>query len=108
MKIPPAAIIPPEKLARYLLVPRPKNDKSRFLARAGFTLTNPGALEAAIRLLIADNEAVFERRNEYGAFYQVKGSLQGPGGILTVVTIWLFQDVNSEFRFVTLKPARLR
>lgn len=106
MKIPPDAVIPPEKLARYLLVPRPKNDKSRFLAQAGFTLTNPGALEAAIRLLIVDNEAVLERRNEYGAFYQVKGNLKGPDGILTVVTIWLLQDVNGEFRFVTLKPAR--
>lgn len=106
MKIPPDAIIPPEKLTRYLLVPRSKNDKSRFLARGGFTLANPGALEAAIRQLIADNEAIFERQNEYGAFYQVRGKLQGPGGILTVVTIWLLQDVNGEFRFVTLKPAR--
>ena len=106
MKIPPDAIIAPQKLTRYLLLPRPKNDKSRFLARAGFTLANPGALEAAIRQLIADNEAIFERQNEYGAFYQVRGELQGPGGILTVVTIWLLQDVHGEFRFVTLKPAR--
>lgn len=106
MKIPSDALIAPQKLTRYLLAPRPKNDKSRFLARAGFTLANPHALEAAIRQIISDNEAIFERENEYGAFYQVRGELQGPGGILTVVTIWLLQDVNGEFRFVTLKPAR--
>jgi hypothetical protein len=102
----PNAPIAPEKLVRYLLVAKPKNDKSRFLAQAGFTLANPEALEAAIRQLISNNEAVFERENEYGAFYRVKGELQGPDGILTVVTIWLLQDANGEFRFVTLKPAR--
>lgn len=93
-------------MTHYLLVARPKNDKSRFLAQAGFTLANPEALEAAIRQVIAENEAIFDRENEYGAFYQVRGNLRGPDGILTVVTIWLLQDVNSECRFVTLKPAR--
>lgn len=106
MKIPTNVAIPREKLTHYLLVVRPKNDKSRFLAQAGFTLTKPEALEAAIRQVIAENEAIFDRENEYGAFYQVRGNLRGPDGILTVVTIWLLQDVNSEFRFVTLKPAR--
>ena len=106
MKIPSDATIAREKLTHYLLVTKPKNDKSRFLAQAGFTLANPEALEAAVRQVIADNEAVFDRENEYGAFYQVKGNLHGPEGILTVVTIWILQDVNGEFRFVTLKPAR--
>ena len=106
MRIPVDATIAWEKLTLYLLVAKPKNDKSRFLAQAGFTLANPEALEAAIRQVIADNEAVFDRENEYGTFYQVRGNLQGPDGILTVVTIWLLQDVNGEFRFVTLKPAR--
>jgi hypothetical protein len=63
-------------------------------------------LEAAVRQVIADNEAVFDRENQYGSFYQVKGNLHGPEGILTVVTVWILQDVNGEFRFVTLKPAR--
>lgn len=106
MKIPPDAAIAWENLTRYLLVAKPKNDKSRFLAQTGFTLTNPEALEAAIRQLISDNEAVFERENAYGTFYQVRGELQGPDGILMMVTIWLLQDVKGDFRFVTLKPAR--
>ena len=32
MKIPDDAVIPVEKLRKYLLVPRPWDDKSRFLA----------------------------------------------------------------------------
>ena len=38
MKIPPDALIAPEKLTKYLLVPLSKSDKSRYLARAGFNL----------------------------------------------------------------------
>ena len=49
MKIPADAIIPVGKLVEYLLAPRPKNDKSRFLLRAGFGQSNPEALDAAIR-----------------------------------------------------------
>lgn len=48
MKLPVDAIIAREKLTQYLLVPRQKNDKSRFLAQVGFTLQNPEALEEAV------------------------------------------------------------
>jgi hypothetical protein len=37
VKILEDAVIPEEKLTRYLLVPRIKDDKSKFLAQAGFT-----------------------------------------------------------------------
>ena len=44
MKIPNDAIIPDEKLTRHLLVYKARNDKSKFLAQAGFTLKpNKGA-----------------------------------------------------------------
>ena len=48
MKIPGNLIIPEEKLTRYLLVPRIKDDKSKFLAQAGFTQNNPEDLLTAI------------------------------------------------------------
>lgn len=105
MKIPTEAIIPCAKLLDYLLLPKRKNDKSGFLAQAGFT-RNPEALEAALRRLIAENEAHSDRVDEYGVFYRVEGKLYGPNGILAVVTIWILQKVNGEYRFVTLKPAR--
>jgi hypothetical protein len=48
VRIPADAIIPDDKLTRYLLVYKARNDKSKFLAQAGFTQENPEALRAAI------------------------------------------------------------
>jgi len=62
MKIPSDAIIAKEKLTHYLLVWRPKKDKSKFLAQAGFSIENPQDLETAIRRIIRDNEAVLDKR----------------------------------------------
>ena len=87
MRIPVDAIITAEKLTKYLLFPRQKNDKSRFLAQVGFTAENPIVLETAIRNLIAENDAIIDRRNEYGTFFRVEGELRGPSGILSVVTV---------------------
>jgi hypothetical protein len=106
MKIQSTAIIPAEKLTQYLLVARPKNDKAQFLAQVGFTADNPHELEQAIRLLIINNEAIQDRQDIYGTFYQVTGDLVGPDGILRVVTVWLLRTVDGQYRFVTLKPAR--
>ena len=106
MKIPPDADIPREKLTRYLLTPKPKNDKSRFLAQVGLTQDNPDMLEDAVRQLITEQEAVADRHDEYGIYYQVVGDLRGPRGTLRVVTVWIMQHVEGVYRFVTLKPAR--
>ncbi len=106
MRIPDDAVIPREKLVLYLLVPQRKNDKSRFLARAGFTQENPHLLEQAIRRLISENEAVPDRQNEYGIFYRVQGNLYGPAGVLSAVTVWIQLTNDNHYRFVTLKPAR--
>ena len=105
-RVPTSAVIPYPKLTEYLLAYRRKSDKSQFLAQAGFTQDNPAELAQAIRRLIAENRAVVDRRNEYGAFYRVEGELKGPDGTLEVVTIWIQQEFDGVFRFVTLKPAR--
>jgi len=104
MKIPPNAIIPPEKLIGYLLVPQVRNDKSKFLAQAGFTSQNPDALEAAIRRILAENDALQDRENEYGTHYRVVGTLVGPDGDLAVIAIWIFGTKEKQYRFITLKP----
>ncbi|MEO1404659.1 MAG: DUF6883 domain-containing protein [Cyanobacteria bacterium J06635_1] len=107
MQISENAIIPEAKLTQYLLVYRARNDKSKFLAQAGFTQTNPGILKVAIQTLIATNEAFEERTNEYGTFYQAVGMLEGPNGIqLSVVTIWLRRKIDDQFQFITLTPYR--
>ena len=107
MTIPPDANIPDSKLSQYLLVPRPWDDKSKYLAQAGFELSNPQALLAAIRQQAAANPAVEAGENEYGAFFRVEGNLTGPNGIeLPVVTIWLQWHTDGSMHFVTLKPLR--
>ena len=108
MQIPDDAVIPQEKLTSYLLVPRPGDDKSKFLAQAGFTRDNPGELMAALRRLTSGAEGTEDGANEYGTFYRVEGELLGPGDrSLTVVTVWLRWATDGSFHFVTLKPWRV-
>jgi hypothetical protein len=45
VKIPEDLIIPDDKITRYLLVQKARNDKSKFLAQAGFTQENPEDLQ---------------------------------------------------------------
>lgn len=106
MRIVNEVIISPDKLTHYLLVWRPKSDKSRYLSQAGFTLNNPAALDSALRTLVTENEAVPDREDEYGLFVQIEGYLIGPTGRLHVITVWILPANDSRFRFVTLKPAR--
>ncbi len=100
-------IIPDDKITRYLLVQKARNDKSKFLAQAGFTQENPEALKTAIQTQALAAEAVEDKSNEYGTFYQVKGDLVGANGVhLSVVTVWLQRQMDRKFQFVTLKPLK--
>ena len=105
MKIPEDLIIPDAKITQYLLVQKARNDKSRFLAQAGFTQENPEVLRLAIQRQAMDKEAIEEKSNEYGTFYQVAGELIGVNGVsLSVITVWLQRQIDGKFQFVTLKP----
>jgi hypothetical protein len=54
---------------------------------------------------LMDKEAIEEKNNEYGTFYQVTGELVGVNGVsLSVVTVWLQRQIDGKFQFVTLKP----
>jgi len=107
VKIPSDAIIPDDKLNRYLLVPREQDDKSKFLAKAGFTADNPEQLKLAIRQLADQVEAIEDRNNQYGIFYRVEGQLTGVNNSnLSVITIWLNRKVDDKFQFITLKPKK--
>lgn len=106
MKIPPDAVIANDKLTAYLLAPKARNDKSKFLAQAGFTQQNPEALLEAIRRLATEKEAIPHRIDDYGTFYQVEGMLKGVNGVdLTVTTIWMEQS-NGQVKFITLVPRK--
>jgi hypothetical protein len=105
VRIPEDLIIPGDKITHYLLVQKARNDKSKFLAQAGFTQENPEDLKIAIQTQAVVTEAVEDRSNEYGTFYQVEGDLIGVNGVnLSVVTVWLRRRIDSKFQFITLKP----
>lgn len=106
MRLPSDLVIAAEKLTDYLLAPRPVDDKSRFLGRAGFLASRPEELEAGIRRLAAGHEAEEDGTGTYGSFWRVEGLLAGPEGTLRVVTIWLKRAADGRFHFVTLKPAK--
>ncbi len=107
MKIPNNADIPIEKLTRYLLVFKARNDKSKYLAKGGFSQENPDQLLKAIRSLTETIEAVPDRASEYGTFYHVEGELTGAhGSNILVVTVWLQWKTDDKFHFVTLIPAK--
>jgi len=105
MKLPDDVIIADEKLTGYLLVWRARNDKSGYLARAGYELSNWNVLEVDLRQLAATAEAEFERTNAFGEILSARGELHGPNGdILKVKTIWIRLAELDETRFVTLIP----
>jgi hypothetical protein len=63
------------------LVQKARNDKSKFLAQAGFTQETSEALKVASQKQALAGEAVEDRSNEYGTFYQVEGDLVGTNGV---------------------------
>ena len=100
----PNAIIPTAKLVEYLLIPLKKDDKSKFLARAGYTLQNWQQLADDLRSQLLPLPALPTVITPYGQKYIIVGELTGPNRVvLTVKTIWIIND--DETRFVTLFPA---
>jgi hypothetical protein len=107
VKLPEQVIITPDKLLRYLLLPREENDKSRFLAAAGYPLATWEVLEHDLREL-AKSQVISElETSSYGIKYMVRGTSNGPSGrTLHVMTIWITLAATGETRFVTLFPDR--
>lgn len=86
-------------------MPRVEDDKSRFLARAGYTLDNPGRLMADIRSQLLPLNAELMARTEYGPKYAIRGALTGPNGrTLRVLSVWMTDHATNLTKFVTLYP----
>jgi hypothetical protein len=93
------------KLHEYLLRHRDEDDKSGFLALAGYTLNNADRLMHDIRTQPLPLDAEFFDRTEYGSKYRIRGTLTGPNGrVLRVLSIWMKEDAIGETRFVTPFP----
>jgi hypothetical protein len=59
MKLPPDTFIPPKKITHYLLTRRDEDDKSEFLARAGYTAETATRLQADLRSQLLPLDAEF-------------------------------------------------
>jgi len=80
MKLPETTIIARRKVERYLLQTRPEDDKSGFLALAGYTLENADKLLIDLREQLLPLEAELFDETEYGPKFRIRGTLTGPNG----------------------------
>ena len=104
MIIPKDAIIAVEKVRDYLLLPQSVDDKSGYLAYAGYSREEYWELLRDIREQLLPAEGLLQRSNEFGDFFESDGVLKGPNGRqMGVHSIWVRKD-DGEIRFVTLFP----
>lgn len=105
MKLPADLLIAPDKLTRYLLVSLPRNDKSKFLAQAGYLPSNWQVLRTDLFTLAARCDAELVETNQFGDYHFVRGELRGPNGVLLrVQTIWMTEHLSKLTKFITLIP----
>ena len=90
MKLPAETVISEDKPVCYLLVPQLRGDKSSFLRQAGYELGNAADLMHDLRSQILPLDAMPLESNQFGQYYEIRGPLRGPNGIiLSVRTIWM-------------------
>jgi len=107
MRLPPAAIISERKIKEYLLCYRKRNDKSKWLAKAGYDSDNWKKLEQDIRVQLLIREAVHIQVNEFGDVYEITGKLTGPNGkSLHVRSIWMNEHYTKLTKFITMYPLK--
>jgi hypothetical protein len=104
MKLPADSEIADIKITQYLLKLREEDDKSKFLALAGYTAAHADRLLRDLRGLLTAN-AEFILATDYGDKYEIRGILDGPNGrALRVVSIWMIERATGQTKFVTLYP----
>lgn len=105
MKLPENTYIPPEKLRNYLLLQRKRNDKSKWLGLAGYTLENWQMLETDLRHLILTKEAILIETTQFGQMYEIRSIFNGPNGKqIVAVTVWMIDNQTGDARFITMFP----
>jgi hypothetical protein len=107
MKLSSAAFVAENKIREYLLKKLPQNDKSIFLASAGYMPVNWQVLLNEIAGLTARYEATLTHSTLFGDVYELRGTLIGPNGKkLDIVSIWMKERDSGQTKFITLFPAR--
>jgi hypothetical protein len=105
MKLPQDTLIAAEKITKYLLVPKKRNDKSQWLAMAGYTPENWRILQHDLKNQILSKDALLLESTTFGQLYEIKGQLVGPNGkSLSVCTIWMKEKSTGQTKFITMFP----
>jgi hypothetical protein len=109
VRLPANTVIAEEKLARYLLLPQARGDKSVFLAKAGYGIGTIDRLLQDLRTQVLPLEAVLLASNQFGRYYEIRGTFTGPNGkTLAIRTIWMTEHLSGVTKFVTLIPDKRR
>ena len=105
MKLPENTVIARSKLTQYLLTYKSRNDKSEWLASAGYELENWQILKNDLHHLILSYDAIPTEMTEWGQRYEIRGKLPGPNGkSLSVRTIWMIETTTGISKFLTMYP----
>src|SRR5688500_5873149 len=109
MKIPNVhlAVVPEQKITRYLLNPlHPAGgSKATFFLRFGFTGADWQRLADALLLHARKNEVVAMEQTGHGTRYVVDGAMAAPdGSVLNVRSAWYIGIGADAPRFVTAHP----
>lgn len=98
------AVIDSAKIRQYLLsTSHPVGRfKARFFESLGYSTDSWERLEADIRDLIVAAEARSSEKTDYGAKYEVRGTIIGPNGrSAEVVTVWIVLAGEDVPRLIT-------
>jgi hypothetical protein len=84
---------------------RGSGDKSAFLRAAGYTLDNADRLLDDLRSQILPLDAIPLESRKFGQYYEIRGTLSGPTGVVRAVrSIWITEHLSGITKFVTLTP----
>lgn len=107
MRLNQNAEISNEKLTKYLLAPEKRNDKSKWLAQAGYVRENWSILKDHLRRKVLPKNARLVEDTEYGKMVEIRANLKGPNGqVLPVRTIWMADQATGTAKFITMYPDR--
>ena len=107
MRLPLKTIIATGKIKDYLLSQRKRNDKSKWLSKAGYGRENWQQLEQDLRTQILSLDAMPTDSTKYGQIFEIKGTLKGPNGkTLKILTIWINEYETKSTKFITMYPQK--
>ncbi|MCU0542709.1 MAG: hypothetical protein MUE44_11010 [Oscillatoriaceae cyanobacterium Prado104] len=105
MRIPSNLVIQDQKITNYLLVYQPKDDKSEYLALAGYSQENWQILKNDIMEAVGVAEVAEVTPTDWGTRFKVKSQWYGPNGrLVKVITIWQQDEESDTVKFITLYP----